>query len=304
MLICYELYISKYGLETSYYSLSTDRLTNPIRIVQLTDLHDSVFGRDNEKLVKRVAAENPDIILITGDLVDSHNGKNDTSIATSLISDLKNIADVYVSLGNQEFDIDRDVQELYAEAGAVVLDKEYLDNSVNGQNIRIGGIYGYCQTFSGAQETRRLDEADFLMDFQDTDNYKILMCHMPVCWVDGKSLYEWDVDAVFAGHAHGGQVRIPFKGGLWAPDQGWFPGELCGVYSTNEKTWQEHRTNLITWLENNGYDAETEYYRAHSNYIESNLILSRGLGNTDKVPRFNNVPEIVVTDIVPNGEKA
>ncbi len=133
------------------------------------------------------------------------------------------------------------------------------------------------------------------MDFQNTDFYTILMCHMPVAWLINGSCYDWNIDCVFAGHAHGGQVRIPFVGGLWAPDQGWFPGQLCGVYKTSEDTWKDFRANMLKWAENNKYD--TTYYETNKNYEETNLILSRGLGNTDWMPRFNNVPEVVVLNL-------
>lgn len=297
--IGYELYISKYGLEISSYRIASSELSEGFRVVQLTDLHDSVFGDDNNKLVKLVADVEPDVILLPGDLVNDKTGE-DTSIAVSLISQLEEIAPVYFSYGNQEATMETagvNIRQIYADAGAVVLEREYVDTGINGQPVRIGGIYGYCQPDAYAQETDRQDETAFLHAFQDTDLYTILMCHMPVCWIQSGSLLEYRIDCVFAGHAHGGQIRLPFIGGLWAPDQGWFPGRECGVYETDEESWAGHNKKMLEWADYMKYDVS--YYEADQEYEPSYLVLSRGLGNTDQIPRFNNIPEIVVVDFVP-----
>ncbi|MDD7388401.1 MAG: metallophosphoesterase [Lachnospiraceae bacterium] len=297
--ISYSLYTSQHALETTSYTISSPNLSAPFRIVQLTDLHNSTFGDNNCELVMQVADAAPDVILLTGDLVNDKVGE-DTSVAVSLISQLKEIAPVYFSYGNQEDSMEKagvDIRQIYTDAGAVVLEREYVDTQIRGQQVRIGGIYGYCQPDVYAQETGRQDETAFLRMFQETDRYTVLMCHMPVCWIESGSLLEYRIDCVFAGHAHGGQIRLPFIGGLWAPDQGWFPGQECGVYGTDEESWREFRENMLEWAANMKYD--TSYYEAEQEYEPSYLVLSRGLGNTDRIPRFNNIPEIVVVDFIP-----
>lgn len=263
-----ELAVSKYGLSCTHFSFKNDRLTENIRIVQLTDLHNSEFGQGNERLVRLVDSQSPDLILITGDLLNS--GEKDTNIAINIIQALCNIAPVYISNGNHEVEYKEkygtDPDILYQDAGAVVLEKEWQDITVNEQRLRIGGIYGYCLPEKYAGEARP-DETEFLQKFQDTDACRILMCHMPVCWIINESLEDWDVDFVFAGHVHGGEVILPFAGGMYAPDMGWFPGRLEGV-----------------WQSSDG---------------QKSLILSRGLGTTEIIPRFNNIPEIVCVDIGP-----
>ena len=259
---------SKYGLAVSRYTISSPGITAPMRIVQLSDLHNSLFGENNRRLTAKVAAEEPDLILITGDLLNQKEERTD--VAVDLIRQLSAVAPVYVSWGNHEQGYESrynvSLKDLYQEAGATVLDYEWAEIGVNGQTVRLGGVYGYGLPKELHDEAKPMEEEffRFLLDFEDTAELTILMCHMPVSWLRYGSLNSWDIDYVFAGHDHGGQIRIPFVGGLWAPDQGWFPGRECGLYFSEDG--------------------------------ESTLILTRGLGNTDKYPRFNNIPEIVTVD--------
>ena len=262
---------SSHALTTTHYTLPSSTISS-LRIVQLTDLHNSEFGEDNARLVSAVRTQSPDLILLTGDLLNSDEQRTD--IATNLIAQLCEIAPVYCSNGNHEIEYEErygvDIDELYREAGAVVLEKEYQDITVKNQKIRLGGIYGYCLP-GKYLETGEADpeETAFLEEFQDTDLPKILMCHMPVCWMINGSLDDWGVDYVFAGHVHGGEVILPFIGGLYGPDLGWFPGKLEGLYSSEDG--------------------------------EKTLVLSRGLGTNESIPRFNNIPEVMVVDLPGKG---
>ena len=261
---------STYGLRAESYAVSTGKLTAPVRIVQLTDLHNSEFGDGNSRLIRKVAEREPDLILITGDLLNQNEER--TQIAEELIAGLCKIAPVYVSYGNHEVTYEKncgaDLRPVYTAAGATVLEFDWEDVQVNGQTLRLGGIYGYCLPgeLEKSGEARK-KECDFLRDFQDTENYTVLLCHMPVSWIQYGSLESWNVDCVLSGHVHGGQVRLPWIGGLWAPDQGWFPGRECGLY------WSEDGRRV--------------------------MVLSRGLGNTERLPRLNNVPEVLVLDLLP-----
>lgn len=131
------LYRSKYCLTEAQYTIQSDKITSPVRVVQLTDLHNSTFGRDNEKLAELVAQAQPDLIFITGDLLNANVERTD--IATGIITKLSAIAPVYVSLGNHETEYferyGTDLIPLYQDAGATVLEQDYVDVTVNGQNL-------------------------------------------------------------------------------------------------------------------------------------------------------------------------
>lgn len=261
---------SQYALEVTSYALSSPKLTAPIRVVQLTDLHNSEFGEKNERLVRMVGKQNPDLILLTGDMLNGDEPR--TEVAVGLIEQLAEIAPVYASFGNHEKANENvygtDVGALYAQAGAHVLERTYEDVEIGGQTVRIGGIYGYClpEKYLRTREARE-KEVEYLQVFQETDLLTLLLCHVPTSWIVNDNLEEWDVDVIFSGHVHGGQIRLPFIGGLYAPDQGLFPGRSSGIYASQDGS--------------------------------SVMVLSRGLGSGVGVPRFNNVPEIVVVDIVP-----
>lgn len=267
IVIIVDLMLSSFSLIVTDYGLVAQQITETIRIVQLTDIHNSEFGEENSRLIALLKEKKPDLILVTGDLLDSK--VKYTDIAVTLLRKLCQIAPVYVSMGNHEVDYERnygvDLIPVYKETGAHVLEYNYEDIEVNDQAIRIGGVYGYCLPKNG--EAARLIDTDFLEEFQNTDSLKLLLAHLPLAWYRSGSLDAWNVDYVFSGHTHGGQIRIPLVGGLWAPDKGWFPGKEKGLYYSDDGS--------------------------------KVMVLSSGLGNTEKIPRFNNIPEVVVVDIVP-----
>lgn len=267
MIIISDFCLSNLYFMNTNYEISTSKPVSELRIVHLSDLHNSEFGKDNQRLIKKIEEQKPDIVCITGDLLNLD--EDNTEIAVNLISDLANEYAVFVSLGNHEteyrFASSEELKKIFEQAGAQVLDFTYKDVTVKGAELRIGGFYGYG--FPEDYEAVRKKETDFLKDFQDTDAYKILLTHMPFAWYRTGSLDFWDADLVLAGHTHGGQIRFPFIGGLYAPDLGWFPGQECGLYYSDDK--------------------------------EKVMVLSRGLGCTERIPRFHNVPEMVTININP-----
>lgn len=270
-LICVLLFAVDLILSQKYISVTRYLYQNPeikanFKIVHLTDLHNYQYGAENRRLINKVKNEFPDVIFLTGDMLNADEERTD--ILTNLIQQLVKIAPVYASLGNHEIEYmqlsgNRDLIAQMEEAGAVVLDKEYIDMEINGQEARLGGVYGYVLSPDDKEDP----EQTFMEEFQDTDRFKILLSHVPEGLLLWKSMEQWDVDLVFSGHVHGGQVRIPFVGGLYDPEEGYFPTYTKGMFECGNGT----------------------------------MILSAGLGSSRGVPRVNNLPELVVCEV--KGEK-
>ena len=147
-----------------------------------------------------------------------------------------------------------------------VLEEGYRDVEIGGCKVRIGGMYEYAFALDGDNSAENLtgNVRDFLEEFQNTDRYKIMLCHRPDSFVFGDASDYWKIDLVISGHDHGGQVVIPFKGGLYGGDQGWFPPYVHGLY----------RTGRIRLFVTSGLSSEKQ-----------------------KLPRWNNRPEIAVLNV-------
>ena len=257
------LILSQKCLIVRQYTYRNPKIVAPIRAVQLTDLHNYQYGRDNQRLIAKIQKQKPDVIFMTGDMLNEDEDRTD--IVLHLVREACAIAPVYFSLGNHEVGYEKaygegDLTEQLEAAGAVVLEKEYVDTKIAGQEVRIGGVYGYLLP----EDWKDGSEQRFLEAFVQTDRLKILLSHVPEGLLLWKSMEYWDVDLVFSGHVHGGQVRVPFVGGLFDPEEGFFPMYTRGMFSCGNGT----------------------------------MILSAGLGSSRGIPRVNNLPEIVVCDIV------
>lgn len=256
-------------LTATNYEINAD-VTDSIRIVQLTDLHGRQFGNNNKRLISLVSEQKPDLIFMTGDMIN--NDETNLSGICDLISALAEIAPVYYSYGNSETERmsghNENLSPTLTEAGANVLDVEYADVDVNGQALRIGGYSGYYRT--PHMETQNVDEQAkklaFADDFENTDRQKLLLAHIATSWLDWARINDHPVGIVFCGHYHGGQIRFPIVNrGLFAPYVGWFPEYTKGVFEGECAT----------------------------------CVLSAGLGSNRNIPRIYNPPEIVVVDLIP-----
>lgn len=233
------------------------------RIVHLSDLHNKVFGKNNKTLVSKVKNVHPDIIVITGDLINS-NYYNEISIL-NLMNNLKQIATVYYIIGNHEIANKTflSLEKKIKETGIKVLRNSSDTIQRNGSSILIMGIddpITTCTSDNAYAYKRLSDELKQIPYSDNASHFKILLTHRP----EQFSLYaEKKVDLIFAGHAHGGQFRLPIIGALYAPGQDYFPRYVSGKCSMNNSV----------------------------------MIVSRGLGNASIPQRILNKPEIIITTL-------
>lgn len=253
-------------LFVTYYTIDDSSFLFPLTIVQLSDLHCKGFDEENEFLIEAVRSAGPDLIVLTGDIINQDSSSEDIQKVLQLTASLVELAPVCYSLGNHEVSYldlhgDRFLTDLEM-TGVIVLEREYVERNLNGQTIRIGGIYGYVLS----EELVNGPEQAFMEDFTDTVLPTILLSHIPEGLLAYGSINSWNVDIVFSGHTHGGQIRLPLIGGLFDSETGWFPKYSKGVFEKSGST----------------------------------VIISAGLGSSERVPRFNNPPELVVVTIVPS----
>ena len=228
------------------------------KIAHVSDLHNAVFGRENEKLLSLIRAAEPDIIAITGDLIDSR--RTDIDSALAFVEAAAEIAPVYYVTGNHESRLDFDeIEPRLIAAGARVLRNEAEDIGRGGERIRLAGIDdpSFIRT-GGTAEERAAAELEQLGDGGGT--FTVLLAHRP----ELVEVYAgYGAGLVLSGHAHGGQVRLPLLGGLYAPGQGLLPEYDSGLFSLGE----------------------------------TQMVVSRGLGNSVAPLRVNNRPELVIVTL-------
>lgn len=268
-LIGFEI-ICTHSLSVRKYSVSLPNVTNCVRIAVISDLHGREFGRANVRLVEKIRAQRPDVIFLDGDMIDRSAAPADVQRLLELIGTLCEIAPVYFAPGNHELEYmetDASLLEQAAAAGAAVVNDSYADVTIAGQTLRIGGTMGHGFYFGRSQEAFEASpEYQFLKDFEQTDAPKICLAHMPDTFIFNGAYELWDVDIVISGHTHGGLVRLPFVGGLYAPMQGRFPEYDRGLFRLGD---------------------------------HMQMIITSGLAGHGWLPRVNNLPEIAVAELVP-----
>ena len=227
------------------------------RIAQVSDLHNAEFGKDNRKLLALLEETKPDLIVLTGDLIDLH--RTDIPVALQFARAACGIAPVLYVTGNHEA-FSHDTPELLdglREAGVEILQDSVSAVAWNGQSIRVIGL---SDPLSAGRTVPDQTGAVLSGLFQDAEGYRIVLSHRPELF---ETYVACGADLVFTGHAHGGQFRLPFVGGLYAPNQGLFPKYDAGLYTEGH----------------------------------TQMIVSRGLGNSVFPFRFNNRPEIVLVEL-------
>ena len=235
-------------------------------IVHISDLHNKQFGKNQKNIISKINKISPDIIVITGDLISSYSTNLD--IAIDFINNAIKVAPIYYVNGNHESRLPEDYNSLKSQmksASVNILENSYSSISKENSKINIIGIND--PSFDALRLFEYTDEQIVSKNLEkltnNSDEYTILLSHRPELF---DTYCSYNINLVFAGHAHGGQIRLPFIGGVIAPNQGFFPQYTSGLY-------QKGNTNMI---------------------------VSRGLGNSAFPFRINNRPEIVVVKLSNN----
>lgn len=262
--------VSNTVLSVAEYTVALDSVTEPVHLVVISDLHGRSFGKNNERLLSLVRRQEPDAIFLVGDMIASDADGEEVERLLALIRNLTECAPVFFSPGNHEMQFMESGNELLdwvAGAGATVLNDSYVDVTIAGQPLRIGGTMGHGFPFGrSAEEFSSSAEYIFLKEFENTENPTICLAHMPDTFIFNGAYTLWDVDLAISGHTHGGLVRIPWVGGLYAPMQEWFP--------TYDRGWFRLGDDM-------------------------QIVITSGLAGYEFLPRVNNLPEIMVVDLTP-----
>lgn len=282
----------------TFFQIPSPKTDGRVRIVDLSDLHNASFGPGNEKLTRQIRELKPDLIVMTGDMVTA--GHEDISVVTDLCADLTETAPVYYTFGNHENEmvygsdvtpefledqaertgmeeygrldyekiepVDSRLPEALAALGVTVLNNSAATVSVQGVSVDLIGVDNKSGTFYPYSSTV-VGEA--LLG--DPENIKVILAHQPSIWEALTYQEEFSYDVMLCGHRHGGIVRVPGLGGMFCEGSFWplftGNGEEAGMFSTGQGM----------------------------------VVASRGLGNSNFLPRINNTPELVVIDIGKEG---
>lgn len=246
------------------YSVNNTKNDAKLKFVVITDLHNKEYGEKNADLAELVKEQNPDFIAVCGDMVNRSDP--DTTKMKDVLEKLADIAPTYCCLGNHERDnaaeFGTDFKSEIDSTGAVLLDDEYIKFTKNGKSVLIGGMsdYPYYEFYTPDDDvpSRTLWE-----EFAEKakNNFTILLHHQPEYIAEDAK--KTDIDLIVCGHTHGGQIQLPFIGGVIAPNQGLFP----------------------------------KYDKGEFDLDGTKMIVCAGLSNHVFIPRINNQVEIGVVTI-------
>lgn len=277
----------------TFYQVGSSKVEHPFRVIQLSDLHDSAFGEGNKNLADRIVELQPDIVVMTGDMIEKEENKEGTvENALALCRELTPFVPVYYIYGNNEtmysFGIHMGLEEIdeylgcsegnrdvglfrqkgentlldeLEAAGVHVLWNEMDTIEVNGNQIDIYGVL--TSNISAFWQYNEEQYNQFISE--EPEHFKLMAVHEPYIFEVLKQR-AW-ADLIMCGHTHGGSVRIPGIGGLYERRNGWLPERKSNAYISGK------------------YDM-----------LGNPLIVSNGIGN-ESYFRINNQPELVIIDV-------
>lgn len=246
-------------LTTSRYQIKDPQIPlsfNHFKIVNVSDLHNKSFGIHNKHLIQTIEKLKPDIIVVTGDLINAY--KPNRKHALAFIKQASRIAPLYFISGNHEARLPNyeDFIEDLTHCGAIVLNNKQITLRKNQDAINLIGLTDPIFYLAENPYSILAYKLDHLLTNIESTTYTVLLSHRP----ELMPIYSKQaINLVLSGHAHGGQFRLPFIGGIFAPNQGFFPKYSAGIYTEANTT----------------------------------MIVSRGLGPSSFPFRFNNKPDLV-----------
>lgn len=252
------------ALELNAYTISSNKLPESFsgyRIAHVSDLHNAEFGENNALFLEMLKEAEPDMIAITGDLVDSYH--TDIQVGIEFAQQTAQIAPTYYVTGNHEARISEydELEKGLEAAGVVILKNESVELEKDGEYITLIGVNDPSfKTDYLFGDSISVMDANLEEISENAGEYTLLLSHRPELF---KVYVANDMDLVLSGHAHGGQFRLPFLGGVIAPNQGFFPEYDAGLYVEDD----------------------------------TNMIVSRGLGNSLFPFRVNNRPEVILIEL-------
>ena len=257
-------------LAVKEYDYRMKNIRQPFTAVCITDLHEREFGQHNSKLLKLICAQQPDVIFTLGDLINRSADDDDVEQMCEFLHLLREIAPVYYSFGNHEKDFiaktGKKLQPFIHDTRAILLDECCCIAKVAGNQICLGGTLGHLfPNGRSREEFLQSPEYQLVMQMQASGLPTIVLSHRPDVIIFDKAYENWDIDLLLSGHTHGGLIRLPFIGGLYAPKQGLFPKFDHGIFPIGK----------------------------------TQLLISSGFAGCGPFPRIFNRPELCVLRITP-----
>lgn len=263
ILVCAAVYFDNTSIKVSKHKIKNNKIPkefNNFKIVHLSDLHSNSFGKDNIKLIEKINSENPNIIVMTGDMINKYD--MNFNVFLKLAQRLSKVYKTYYIVGNHEKRLSQDNMNLIirklAEFGVTILNDE---KAIIKKRRNVINIYGMDLPllYYRRKKNEVFNIEEFLnkqMKKYSKEEFNILLVHNPL-YFDYYSRY--NADLILSGHVHGGMIRLPFIGAILSPERKLFPKYNSGVYEKNNRK----------------------------------IIVSRGLGQSKPGIRLFNMPEIV-----------
>lgn len=255
-------------LTYSSYDIESSKIKNDIRFVMVSDSEGKTFGDNNSRLIEKIKGASPEFVIILGDMINKNNG--DYKSVVNLCKSLTKSYPVFYAVGNHENTVynnnnyTNEFVSAIKKTGTKILVNELTEYKTKGGDVlTIAGLRQF-PFFEGDAPDFDNDENHFFQKYlaqEDDSHLSILLCHCPEVYIWGFKKY--NIDLMLCGHTHGGVIRLPFAGGLYAPEQGWFP----------------------------------QYDKGYFTDKNVSMLITSGLSVSSAIPRFNNPPEVTIVNL-------